>query len=89
MELRPWHIPVVHVEPGQIDTDIVSPVMRTIGHVAPQAWAVDAWTALIARGGDLASIGRDLAVLSAVAAVLVGLAARRLRRRVVQPVGTR
>ena len=26
---------------------LVPPVMRTIGHVAPQAWAMDGWTTLI------------------------------------------
>lgn len=68
--------------------EIVSPAMRTIGHAAPQAWAVDAWTALIARNGDLAAIGRQLAVLGAIAVVLIGLAVLRLARQVLQPART-
>ncbi|WP_406829765.1 ABC transporter permease [Pedococcus sp. KACC 23699] len=59
---------------------IVSPAMRTIGHVAPQAWAVDAWTIVISRGGDVASIALELGVLAAFAIVLVGLASFRFHR---------
>jgi ABC-2 type transport system permease protein len=59
---------------------IVSSTMRTIGHATPHAWAVDAWTALIARGSALPAIGRDLAALAAFAAILMALAAVRLRR---------
>ena len=36
---------------------IVSNVMRQVGHITPQAWAVDAWTILLARHGGLGSIG--------------------------------
>jgi ABC-2 type transport system permease protein len=59
---------------------IVNSTMRTIGHATPHAWAVDAWTALIARGSALSAIGRDLAALAAFAAILMALAAVRLRR---------
>jgi ABC-2 type transport system permease protein len=60
---------------------IVSPVFRTIGHATPHAWAVDAWTALIARGATLPGIATDLAALAAFAAVLLALATVRLRRQ--------
>ncbi len=59
---------------------IVTPVMREIGHVTPQAWAVDAWTALVARGVSLAGIAPELGVLVAFAVGLWALAAVRLRR---------
>lgn len=62
---------------------IVAPAMRTIGHVAPQAWAVDGWTILLSRGGTLGSIGLQLAVLAGVAAGLLGLASYRFRRSLV------
>ena len=62
---------------------IVAPVMRTIGHVAPQAWAVDAWTILLSRGGTVSSIGLQLGVLAAVAAGLLGLASYRFHRSLV------
>ena len=62
---------------------IVSPVVRAIGHATPHAWAVDAWTALIARDAGFAGIATDLAVLVAFAVVLMALATSRLGRRLV------
>ena len=61
--------------------EIVPPVMRTIGHVLPHAWAVDAWTTLLSRGGDLGDITRQLAVLAAFAVGLLVIATWRMRRR--------
>jgi ABC-2 type transport system permease protein len=62
---------------------MVSSVMRRVGHVTPQAWAVDAWTKLLAQHGTLTSIAADLAALAAFAAALLGLATARLRRSLV------
>ncbi|HUI03459.1 MAG TPA: ABC transporter permease [Acidimicrobiales bacterium] len=62
---------------------IVSPAVRAIGHATPHAWAVDAWTALIARGAGFAGIATDLAVLVAFAVALMALATWRLGRRLV------
>jgi ABC-2 type transport system permease protein len=59
---------------------IVSNFMRQLGHVTPQAWAVDSWTDLLSRGGTLASIAPKLAVLAAFAAGLLLLSAIRLRK---------
>ncbi|HET9075682.1 MAG TPA: ABC transporter permease [Acidimicrobiales bacterium] len=59
---------------------IVNSVMRQVGHAAPQAWAVDAWTALLARGGTLGTILPQLAVLAGFAAVLLTLATLRMNR---------
>ena len=59
---------------------IVSSTMRVVGHLTPQAWAVDAWTGLVARGGNLASIAGQLAILAAFAVGFVVLASVRLRR---------
>ncbi|WP_037603535.1 ABC transporter permease [Streptacidiphilus rugosus] len=61
---------------------IVPAWLRTVGHATPQSWAVDAWTELLSRHGDLLSIARQLAVLAAVAVGLLALATVRLRRRV-------
>jgi ABC-2 type transport system permease protein len=55
--------------------------MRTVGHIAPQAWAVDAWTVILSRRGNLFDIAPDLAVLAAFAAVLLVFATSRLRHR--------
>lgn len=59
---------------------IVSSVMRQVGHITPHAWAVDAFTALLARHGTLASIAPELFVLLGFAAGLLALATLRLRR---------
>jgi ABC-2 type transport system permease protein len=62
---------------------IVPEPMRAFGHLFPQAWAMDAFIALIARDAGLAGIARELAVLAAFAAVLLALATWRLRRALV------
>jgi len=59
--------------------EIVGSTMRTIGHVAPHAWAVDAWTTLLSRGGSIGDIQRDLIVLAGFAVVLLAIATRRLQ----------
>jgi ABC-2 type transport system permease protein len=60
--------------------EIVGPAMRTIGHVAPHAWAVDAWTTLLSRGGTIGDIRTDLLVLAGFAVALLAVATRRLQR---------
>jgi ABC-2 type transport system permease protein len=60
--------------------EIVPPVMRTIGHVSPHAWAMDGWIALVFDREGVAGIATDLAVLAAFAIALGLLARRRLRR---------
>jgi ABC-2 type transport system permease protein len=62
---------------------IVPAPMRALGHLFPQAWAMDAFIALIARDAGLAGIARQLAVLAGFAAVLLALATWRLRRALV------
>jgi ABC-2 type transport system permease protein len=62
---------------------IVPEPMRLAGHLFPQAWAMDAFIALIARNTGLGGIVRELAVLAAFAAVLLTLATWRLRRTLV------
>jgi len=64
---------------------IVSATMRTVGHVTPHAWAVDAWTSLLARGGTLVTIAPQLGVLAAFAAGFLTLASVRLRRSLARP----
>jgi ABC-2 type transport system permease protein len=62
---------------------IVPAPMRALGHLFPQAWAMDGFIALIARNAGLAGITRQLAVLAAFAAVLLALATWRLRKALV------
>lgn len=61
---------------------IVSPVMRTLGHLTPHAWAIDAWTTLLAGHGDIGAIGWQLGVLALCALALFLIAALRLRRAI-------
>src|SRR5690606_28151912 len=60
--------------------EIVPPVMRAIGHVAPHAWAMDAWRDLVFDHRGLGDIAVELAVLAGFTVVLGLLAARQLRR---------
>jgi ABC-2 type transport system permease protein len=57
---------------------IVSSTMREIGHVTPQAWAVDAWTSLLSRHGSLMTIAPQLGVLAVFAAALLSVSSLRL-----------
>ena len=61
--------------------EIVGDTMRAVGHAVPHAWAVDAWIELLSRGGGLADIAGQLAVLAAFAAGLLAAATFRLRAR--------
>ena len=60
--------------------EVVPPVMRTIGHLTPHAWAMDAWIALIFERAVIADLAVELAVLAAFAVGLGLFARRRLRR---------
>jgi ABC-2 type transport system permease protein len=62
---------------------IVTPLMRTLGHAAPHAWAVDGWTTVLSADGGVGDIVVPLAVLAGFAATLLGLAVLRMRRRLV------
>ena len=59
---------------------LVPPIMQTIGHVTPQAWAMDAWLTLIWERGGVAAIAGPLAVLAGFAVALGVLATWRLRK---------
>lgn len=60
--------------------EIVPPVVRAIGHLTPQAWAMDGWIALIFEGEGIQAIWLDLTVLVGLAAVLIIIASVLLRR---------
>jgi len=54
--------------------------VRRIAHVTPQAWGNDAFAKLIGHGASITGIAPQLGALAAFAAVLLTLAAWRLRR---------
>jgi ABC-2 type transport system permease protein len=59
---------------------IVSATMRVVGHVTPQAWAVDAWTNLLSSHGTVTTIWRQLGILALFALCFFGIATVRSRR---------
>lgn len=59
--------------------------LQKVAHVTPHAWALDGYSELIRRGGGLGDILLELAVLLGYAAVLLGLAAWRLRVAITRP----
>jgi linearmycin/streptolysin S transport system permease protein len=67
-----------------VPPEVFPETMRTLAHVTPHAWAMDAFRALLLRGAGLVDIVPDLAVLALFAAVLLGLAGLRFRRLIVR-----
>jgi ABC-2 type transport system permease protein len=65
--------------------DVVGPVVRGVGHVVPQAWAMDAFVKLIYDHVGLTAVLPEIGVLAIFAAVLVGLALRAYARTVYSP----
>jgi ABC-2 type transport system permease protein len=59
--------------------DNVGPLMRTVGHVAPQAWAMDAFVRLIFDHSGIVGVLPDVGVLALFAIALVSIATARLR----------
>jgi ABC-2 type transport system permease protein len=59
------------------------PVMATVAHFTPHAWAMEALTDLIQESASIGDILPDLAVLAGFAAVLLTAATWRLRRAIV------
>jgi ABC-2 type transport system permease protein len=62
--------------------EIVGPVMRTVGHLTPHAWALDGFVDLMGNGAPATAILPQLAVLALFTAVLLPLAGFRLRRAI-------
>lgn len=62
-----------------VPLEIFPKTMQTIAHITPHAWGIDGFAELIRRGGDITSIGTELAVLTAFAFVVMALGTWRLR----------
>ncbi len=63
----------------------VAPAVRAIGHVVPQAWAMDAFVKLIYDHEGLGAVLPEIGVLALFAAVLSALALRAYARTVYSP----
>jgi len=58
---------------------IFSPTLWQVAHITPHAWGIEAYEELIVRGGTIADITLELAVLAGFAVVVFALGAWRLR----------
>jgi ABC-2 type transport system permease protein len=65
--------------------DLFSPTMQKVAHITPHAWALDGYAELVRRGGTVVDILPELGVLTLYAAVLLALAAWRLRVAITRP----
>lgn len=65
--------------------ELFGPTMQRIAHVTPHAWALDAFAVLVREGGTTVDILPELGVLVLYAAVLLTLAAWRLRVVITRP----
>lgn len=63
-----------------VPIEIFPEAMRTVAHLTPHAWAMDAFRALLFENASLAEILPELGVLAGFAVVLVALAVYRFRR---------
>jgi ABC-2 type transport system permease protein len=63
-----------------VPLQVFSPTVRRVAHITPQAWGNDAFAKLVGHGAPITGIWPQLGALAAFAAVLLGLAAWRLRR---------
>jgi ABC-2 type transport system permease protein len=59
--------------------DNVGPLMRSVGHIAPQAWAMDGFVRLIFGHSGIIGVLPDVGVLALFALALVVIATARLR----------
>jgi ABC-2 type transport system permease protein len=65
--------------------DVVGPAVRVVGHVVPQAWAMDAFVKLIYGHVSLAAVLPEIGALAVFAVVLGALALRAYARTVYSP----
>jgi len=65
--------------------ELFSPTHKTVAHATPHAWALDGFAELVRRDGDTMDILPELGILAIYAAVLLGLAAWRLRVAITRP----
>jgi ABC-2 type transport system permease protein len=70
---------------SMLPLELFSPTMQRIAHLTPHAWVLDGFAELVRRGGTVTDILPELGVLGAYAAVLLGLAAWRLRVAITRP----
>ena len=65
--------------------ELFSPTLQRVAHITPHAWALDGFAELVRRDGNTFDILSELGVLTVYAAVLLVLAAWRLRVAITRP----
>lgn len=60
--------------------DFFTGTMRTVAHITPHAWGLDAFAELVRHDGTIVDILPELGVLAGFAIVLLGVASWQLRR---------
>lgn len=70
---------------AMLPLELYSPTMRRLAHITPHAWALDGYAELVRRDGTTLDVLPELGVLALYAAVLLGLAAWRLRVAITRP----
>ena len=65
-----------------VPMEVFPDLMRTLSHVTPHAWAMDAFHRLLLHGGGLPDVLLEVGVLLGFAAVLLTLAVFRFRRAI-------
>jgi ABC-2 type transport system permease protein len=68
---------------AMVPPEVFPDIMRTLSHVTPHAWAIDAFRDLTLRDKDVVGILPQLAVLAGFAVGLLGLATVRFRKALV------
>ncbi len=59
--------------------EVMPPFMRTLGHISPVAWAMDAYQVLMFQNGDLRAVLLPLSVLLGMTIVFFVIGVRRFR----------
>jgi ABC-2 type transport system permease protein len=67
---------------AMVPPEIFPDIMRTLSHVTPHSWAIDALRDVTLSDASIGGILPELGVLLGFAAVFLGLAAWRLRRAI-------
>lgn len=68
---------------AMVPPEVFPDIMRTLSHITPHAWAIDALREVALRDADLPAIALQLAVLLGFGGILLGLATLRFRRSIV------
>ncbi len=59
--------------------EVMPPFMRTLGHISPVAWAMDAYKSLMFQNGDLSTVWLPLTVLLGMTIISFAIGVRRFR----------